>query len=134
MKSAITHCVIGAKSSSERGSVEKPPSGIVVSACAIASKGESSSSSPLSPIPSEDDDQDEREADVEQPEPPCGVADPLGELVDLGPGQLRLEHLTAADPEAGEHREREDDDPHPAEPLAQLPPDQHGLVERARRW
>ena len=51
MKSAITHCVIGAKSSRERGSVEKPPSGIVLSACAIAWKGESSSSRPLTPIP-----------------------------------------------------------------------------------
>ena len=48
---------------------------------------------------------------------------------DLGPGKLRLEHLAAADPKAGEHREREDDDPHPPEPLAQLAPQEHRAVE-----
>ncbi len=44
--------VAGANSSRERPSVEKPPSGMVVSACASASKGRISSSSPESPIPS----------------------------------------------------------------------------------
>ncbi len=50
MKSATTHCVTGAKTSSERFSVENPPSGIVVSAWASASNGLSSSSRPLQPM------------------------------------------------------------------------------------
>ena len=39
MNSATTHWVTGANGSSERGSVEKPPSGIVVSALPTALKG-----------------------------------------------------------------------------------------------
>ena len=50
MNSATTHCVIGAKSSSERFSVENPPRGIVVSAFPKASNGPISSSRPASPI------------------------------------------------------------------------------------
>ena len=52
MNSATTHCVIGANGSSERGSVEKPPSGIVVSAWPIAWNGSMRSSRPVSPITS----------------------------------------------------------------------------------
>ena len=97
MKSATTHCVTGAKGSSERASVEKPPSGIVVSACAIASNGSMRSSRPEEPDGEQEAEQHERERDVEQPEPARGVADALGQLVHLGPGQLGLEHLAAAD-------------------------------------
>ena len=83
----------------------------------------------------------ERQRDVEEPEPPRRVADPLGELVDLRPGQLGLEHLPAADSEPWEHGEREHDDPHPAEPLAELAPEQQRAIEAldvgersSRRW
>ena len=40
MKTTITHCVAGAKLSSESALVEKPAVGIVVRACAIAWKGD----------------------------------------------------------------------------------------------
>ena len=49
MNAATIHCVTGANGSSERLSVANPPSGIVVSALPIASKGVSRSSSPTAP-------------------------------------------------------------------------------------
>ena len=47
MKRTITHCVAGAKASIEFAFVEKPAVGMVVNACAIAWKGEISSSTPV---------------------------------------------------------------------------------------
>ena len=70
-----------------------------------------------------------RQPDVEEPEPPRRRADPLAELLDLRPGQLRLDQLPSADAEARQHREREDDDPHAAEPLRELPPHRERAVE-----
>ncbi len=52
MNAAIAHCVIGAKSSSERASGANPPSGIVLNAYETASNGLMASSSPASQIAS----------------------------------------------------------------------------------
>ena len=88
------------------------------------------SSSPTRPMHEQGAEEHQRERDVEQPEPARRVADPLGELVHLGPRQLGLEHLPAPDPEPRQDGEREHDDPHPAEPLAQLAPQEQRAVER----
>ena len=135
MNSATTHWVTGANGSIERGSVEKPPE-------RHGREGMADRLERVHPVVQareadheQDPEEDERQRDVEQPEPSRGVADPLGELVHLGPGKLGLEHLPSADPESGEHREREDDDPHPAEPLAELAPEEEpsGRAPRRRR-
>ena len=48
---------------------------------------------------------------------------------DLGPRELRLHHLPAADAQPRQHRDREHDDPHAAEPLRELPPDSERAVD-----
>ena len=56
------------------------------------------------------------DADVEEPEAPRRVPNRRGEGLELGPRRLGLHQLPAADPEPGKDREREDDDPHAAQP------------------
>ena len=68
-------------------------------------------------------------ADVEEPQPARGRADALCE-VHLRPGHLGFEQLAAADAQAGQHGEGEHDDPHAAEPLCELPPEQNRVVDR----
>ena len=46
-----------------------------------------------------------------------------------GPGSLGLDELPPSDPQAREDRESEHDDPHPAQPLRELAPHQHRLIE-----
>ena len=72
------------------------------------------------------------EPDVEHPQEPRRLPYPLGELRDLGARQLGLHQLAPADAEARQHRDREDDDPHPAEPLGELAPHRRA-IGRARR-
>ena len=70
----------------------------------------------------EEEDEQRREPDVQGPEQPRRLADPLGELRDLRPGHLVLEELSPPDAQAREDRDRQHDDPHPSEPLRELPP------------
>ena len=125
---AITHCAAAPKAATEFGSVENPPVGIVVSAWASAWNG-------VHRLVAEEADrrqeheEEHRQRHVEEPEAAGRVADPVRELVDLGPRELGLEELPAADPKPREHGEREDDDPHPAEPLRELPPHQQRAVD-----
>ncbi len=71
-----------------------------------------------------------RQRDVEEPQLPCGRSDALAERGDLGPGQLGLHELAAADAKPRKHGDREHDDPHAAEPLRELTPDPERAVER----
>ena len=71
----------------------------------------------------------ERETDVQEPEPTCGRADPLAERSDLRPRQLGLHELAPPDSETREHRDRQHDDPHAAEPLCELPPDPERAID-----
>ena len=73
----------------------------------------------------EDRDLEQGQGDVERPQPPGGVADPRLHLLDLRARHLRLEQLPSSDAQPREHGDREDDDPHAAEPLAELTPEQH---------
>jgi hypothetical protein len=70
-----------------------------------------------------------RERHVDEPEPAGGVADRGREPLDLGARELRLEQLAAADPQARQHSQGEDDDPHPPEPLRELPPHRDRVVQ-----
>ena len=122
MKSAMIHCASGEKPSSESAWVEKPPVGIVVNAWASASYGVIASSIPSQPSDASRSVSEHGQRDVEDPQHPGERADPLAERGDLGARELGLHHLPAADAEAREDRDREDDDPHPAEPLGELAP------------
>jgi hypothetical protein len=72
----------------------------------------------------QDADHRDREPDVERPEPARRVPNPGRHLLELGARELVLEQLPAAHPQPRQDGEGEDDDPHAAEPLRQLSPDQ----------
>ena len=129
MKTTTIHCVIAAKSASDRLSGMNPPAGSVANAVETASNGPIRSIEPREADERQDRRHGRRESDVEQPEPPGGRPDPVGELVDLRPRELRLEQLPSSDPEPRQDGEREHDDSHAAEPLRELAPHQEALVD-----
>ena len=88
---------------------------------------------PSQPSAASASDEHRGEPDVEHPQEPRRLPDPLGELGDLGAGQLGLEQLAPADAEARQHRDREDDDPHPAEPLGELAPHRRATCESSSK-
>ena len=131
MKTSSTYCVTGANAAAETVRVLKPPSATTLSAWPTASKIVSSSSIPVTAQEPERDDRDQREHDVEPPQPAGGRADRVAELLDLGrPGELGLQQLAAADPQPRQDRHREHDDPHAAEPVRELAPEEHRAVEQ----
>jgi hypothetical protein len=68
---------------------------------------------------------------VDLPEPPRGVADRRPERLRVGRSRkLGAQQLAAADPQARQDGDRQHDDPHPAEPVRELPPEQHPAPER----
>src|SRR5918995_140638 len=71
-----------------------------------------------------------RQHEVEPPEARDGIADTTGKRLGLGAGQLGLEQLPAADPEAWEHRQAERDHADATQPDGQLAPDLNGDRER----
>ena len=77
----------------------------------------------------EDGREDGGQRDVEEPQPPGGVADRRRQRVDVRPGRLGLHQLAPADPQAGQDREREHDDAHASDPLAELAPEHERAVD-----
>ena len=75
-------------------------------------------------------EEDGRQADVEDPDAAGRVADPGAERLDLGSRHLRLQQLPAADAQPRQDRQREHDDPDPAEPLRQLAPQREPARKR----
>ena len=133
MKTITTHWEIAAKSASDRLSGMNPPAG------SVANAADDGLEQPHPLVDAREADQrqdrrhDGRESDVEEPQPPGRRADPVCELIDLRARQLGLEQLAPADAQPRQHGEREHDDPHPAEPLRELPPHQQALVDACRR-
>ncbi len=86
MKNARIHCDVAEKPSADRGSVEKPPVGIVENALARAWYGVISSSMPEPADRRKQKHLHDGEPDVEEPELSRRGANALRKLGDLGPG------------------------------------------------
>ncbi len=67
------------------------------------------------------------EKGVDLPQDLGGVPDSRRELVGRRAGRLGLVELHAADPQKGQDRQGEDDDPHAPQPLNEAPPEQQPL-------
>ena len=68
-------------------------------------------------------DRDDGEPEVEHPQPPSRLADRHGQALDLGQArELGLQQLPTADAQPREDGDCQNDDPHTAEPLGELPP------------
>ena len=70
---------------------------------------------------------EEGEAEIREPEHAGGLGDAWRELLDTGAGRFGVHQLRTPDREFGEDRDREHDDPHPAEPLGELSPQEQGV-------
>jgi hypothetical protein len=83
--------------------------------------------------PVEQDDLDRGDADVELPERPCRLGDARRQFLDARTGRLRLHELGPSDRKLREDGHRQYHDPHPAEPLGELPPQEDRAGVRGKR-
>jgi hypothetical protein len=72
---------------------------------------------------------------VQPPEPARRLPYGVGEALDLRrSGELGLQQLAPAHPQPRQHRHGQHDDAHPAEPVAELSPEEHRARQLSIRW